>query len=84
MLQRKQFLEIETLKFIANFLTIAGSLFAIKKIKYCWTVWLVGSCIWFGSYLVKGSFSEILFWGCMTIINVYGLITWSKQNGRNS
>ena len=72
---------IEMVGWILSGLTILGAIMNTFKNRWGFIVWIIANLGWIVFNIITETYSQIPVWLAMTVISMYGFISWSKAKG---
>lgn len=67
------------ISYVAAFFSLVGIWLNIKKRATCWYFFMISDSLWFTYSLHTSQWSLTIVHVCFMMVNIYGLVTWSKK-----
>jgi len=64
-------------------LSITGAILNIKKNRWGFVIWTIGSVGWIVSNITYEMYGQIPLWIALIIFNIWGFIRWTNDDNHN-
>lgn len=70
---------LDTIAWVATFLSFIGIILNAKKKISCWYIWCAANLVWILYSILTNQIQQIILWIVFTGFNIYGLFQWKKN-----
>lgn len=71
---------MQTISWISTAVCLLGSILNVKKISFCFYLWLIGNILWLYIDICNGLWSRAMLDIVQGILTAWGIIEWRKRN----
>jgi nicotinamide riboside transporter PnuC len=70
---------MELVEIIAAVFSLIGIILNIKKIRWCFIIWLLSNTCWIIAGIMWHKYGVIITNGMFDVFNIYGFIEWGRN-----
>ena len=71
---------MHNIMWVVTGLSILGTVLNIKKVKWCFWIWLFTNLSWCIYDIVINNYAQAVLFAVYTGLAIYGIVEWSKRN----
>lgn len=71
---------MQVISWITTAICLLGTILNVKKLNFCFYLWLVGNVLWLCIDICNGLWSRAILDIVQGILAVWGIIEWRKNN----
>lgn len=68
------------ISWITTAMCLTGTILNVKKIKFCFWLWLIGNILWLIIDIKNGLWSRAILDIVQGVLALWGIIEWRKEN----
>lgn len=71
---------LSNLGWLVTAICLAGTILNVKKVRWCFHLWVLGNLLWLGIDLHNRLYSRAVLDAVQLALAVWGLVEWKKSN----
>lgn len=70
---------MQIISWITTAICLLGTIFNVKKINFCFYLWLLGNILWIVVDIYNGLWSRMLLDIVQGVLAIWGIVEWRKK-----